>query len=195
MRSSGSLADLQRSLTGIWPDPAALLSSPMPLVAPVIALPMAPTPAEQLMLADLYGYLPSDILVKVDRAAMAASLETRAPFLDHRVASLAWQLPTSLKLRDGVGKWALRQLLERYVPRHLIERPKAGFAVPIGPWLRGPLRSWADELLDPDLIRRQGFLRHEPVQRLWRAHLAGDDYTPQLWTVLMWQAWSAHWIS
>ena len=146
------------------------------------------------MLADSMAYLPNDILVKVDRAAMAASLETRAPFLDPRVAVLAWQLPLAMKLRDGVGKWALRQLLDRYLPRHLIERPKAGFAMPIGPWLRGPLRAWADDLLDPALIRRQGWLQPAPVQRLWRAHLAGADHTPQLWSVLMWQAWSAHWL-
>ena len=146
------------------------------------------------MLADAMAYLPNDILVKVDRAAMAASLETRAPFLDHRVAALAWQLPLALKLRDGSGKWALRQLLDRHVPRALIERPKAGFAMPIGSWLRGPLRAWADDLLDPALIRRQGWLQPEPVQRLWRAHLAGADHTPQLWSVLMWQAWYARWL-
>ncbi|NDD46373.1 MAG: asparagine synthase, partial [Synechococcaceae bacterium WB9_4xB_025] len=138
--------------------------------------------------------LPNDILVKMDRAAMAASLETRAPFLDHRVAELAWQLPLSLKLRDGMGKWALRQLLDRHAPRALIDRPKAGFAIPIGPWLRGPLRSWAEDLLDPALIRRQGWLEPEPLQRLWREHLAGADHTPQLWTVLMWQAWCDHWL-
>jgi len=147
-----------------------------------------------LMLADSCAYLPNDILVKVDRAAMATSLETRAPFLDHRVASLAWQLPLNLKLRNGVGKWALRQLLDRHVPRSLIDRPKAGFALPIGPWLRGPLRPWAEDLLDPALIRRQGWLRPEPVQRLWQAHLAGVDYTPQLWSVLMWQAWCSQWL-
>ena len=124
------------------------------------------------MLADAMAYLPNDILVKVDRAAMAASLETRAPFLDHRVAALAWQLPLALKLRDGAGKWALRQLLDRHLPRALIERPKAGFAMPIGPWLSGHLRAWADDLLDPALIRRQGWLKPEPVQRLWRAQLA-----------------------
>ena len=125
---------------------------------------------------------------------MATSLETRAPFLDHRVASLAWQLPLALKLRDGTGKWALRQLLDRHVPRALIDRPKAGFAIPIGPWLRGPLRAWAEDLLDPELMRRQGWLQPEPVQRLWREHCHGADHTPQLWSVLMWQAWCAHWL-
>jgi asparagine synthase (glutamine-hydrolysing) len=149
------------------------------------------------MLADVRTYLPADILVKVDRAAMAASLETRAPFLDHRVASVAWRLPLAMKIRPGGGtgasKWALRQLLYRHVPPALIERPKAGFAMPIGAWLRGPLRSWAEELLDPQVLERQGFLQSEPIGRLWRAHQRGSDHTTQLWSVLMWQAWLAEW--
>ncbi|MCS5704713.1 asparagine synthase (glutamine-hydrolyzing) [Synechococcus sp. FGCU-3] len=211
IRAAGSLEQLYAALTSVWADPSALLQEsvlqaanllaanrqdPHPLPAtglPPTGLPAAPSPAEQLMLADIRTYLPADILVKVDRAAMAASLETRAPFLDHRVAAVAWQLPLSLKIRGGVGKWALRQLLDRYVPRHLIDRPKAGFAMPIGPWLRGPLRPWAEELLDPELLRQQGHLQPEPIQRLWRAHLAGADHTSQLWTVLMWQAWLAEW--
>jgi asparagine synthase (glutamine-hydrolysing) len=184
IRASGSLEQLQAVLTSVGSASDG----------PVASLPEAPSAAERLMLADTAAYLPNDILVKVDRAAMAASLETRAPFLDYRVAELAWQLPLSLKLRDGVGKWALRQLLDRHVPRALIDRPKAGFAIPIGPWLRGPLRSWADDLLDPALIRGQGWLQPEPVQRLWRAHRAGADHTPQLWTVLMWQAWCREWL-
>ena len=146
------------------------------------------------MLADALVYLPADILVKVDRAAMAASLETRAPFLDHRVAMLAWQLPLPLKITpEGTSKWALRQLLYRYVPRSLLDRPKAGFAMPIGAWLRGPLRRWADDLLDPAVLEEQGYLRTEPIQQLWREHQAGRDHTPRLWTVLMWQAWLAEW--
>ncbi len=199
IRSSGSLAALQHSLTSIWSDPAALLSSSLALgssgiVLESCSLQEAPSVTEQLMLADTFNYLPNDILVKVDRASMATSLETRAPFLDHRVARLAWKLPLALKLRDGVGKWALRQLLDRYVPRDLVNRPKAGFAMPIGSWLRGPLRAWAEDLLDPALIRRQGWLQTAPVQRLWHAHLAGADHTPQLWSVLMWQAWCAKWL-
>jgi asparagine synthase (glutamine-hydrolysing) len=145
------------------------------------------------MLADALNYLPADILVKVDRAAMAVGLETRAPFLDHRVAAVAWGLPLALKIRGSSGKWALRQLLHRYVPPDLVERPKAGFAMPIGAWLRGPLRLWAEGLLDPALLQSQGYLQSAPIQRLWRAHLAGADHTPQLWTVLMWQAWLAEW--
>jgi asparagine synthase (glutamine-hydrolysing) len=99
-----------------------------------------------------------------------------------------------MKIRGGVGKWALRQLLDRHVPRHLIDRPKAGFAMPIGAWLRGPLRPWAEDLLDPALIRRQGWLQSERVQRLWQAHQTGADHTTELWTVLMWQAWCTQWL-
>ena len=199
LRASGSLAQLHHALTSLGLNPSALLAPELLQAASTqdsepFSLPQAPSAAEQLMLADAMAYLPNDILVKVDRAAMAASLETRAPFLDHRVAALAWQLPLSLKLRDGAGKWALRQLLDRHVPRALIERPKAGFAMPVGPWLRGPLRAWADDLLDPSLMRRQGWLQPELVQRLWREHLGGADHTPQLWSVLMWQAWSARWL-
>jgi asparagine synthase (glutamine-hydrolysing) len=109
------------------------------------------------------------------------------------VAEVAWRLPLALKIRGGTGKWALRQLLVRHVPPALIERPKAGFAMPIGAWLRGPLRSWAEDLLDPQLLQRQGLLQPDPIQHLWRVHLRGADHTPQLWSVLMWQAWLAEW--
>jgi asparagine synthase (glutamine-hydrolysing) len=205
IRAAGSLADLQAALTSVWPDPAALLQPQWAARAQAAAssqiplpLPAAPSPAEQLMLADALTYLPADILVKLDRAAMAVGLETRAPFLDHRVAEVAWRLPLAMKIRSAAagasGKWALRQILFQYVPRELLDRPKAGFAMPIGPWLRGPLRSWAEDLLDPELLRRQAFLRPEPIQRLWREHLCGRfDHTARLWTVLMWQAWLAEW--
>ena len=149
--------------------------------------------AEQLMLADSISYLPNDILVKVDRAAMAASLETRAPFLDFRLAKFAWSLPVHMKLCNGVGKWALRLLLERYLPSRLFNRPKAGFAMPLGPWLRGPLRSWADDLLDPSLINRHGLLNSTSVQNLWNSHLSGSDQSSKLWSLLMWQAWLLEW--
>ena len=184
IRAAASLEQLQAALTSVWADPAAVA---------VPALPAAPSSAEQLMLADARTYLPADILVKVDRAAMAVGLETRAPFLDHRVAAVAWRLPLALKIRGSTSKWALRQLLDRHVPRQLVERPKAGFAMPIGAWLRGPLRAWAEDLLDPQLLQRQGFLQPQPIGRLWRAHQRGADHTPQLWSVLMWQAWLAEW--
>ena len=200
IRAAGSLPELQAALISVWADPAALLQPhwwPAADHGP-IQLPAAPSPAEQLMLADACTYLPSDILVKVDRAAMAVGLETRAPFLDHRVVAVAWRLPLALKIHPGGGraasKWALRQLLHRYVPAALIERPKAGFAMPIGAWLRGPLRAWAEDLLDPQLLQRQGYLQPQPIQHLWRAHQRGADHTPQLWAVLMWQAWQQEWL-
>lgn len=143
-----------------------------------------------LMFRDQVSYLPDDILVKVDRAAMAASLETRAPLLDHRVAEFAWQLPVDSWQRDGQGKWIVRQVLDRYVPRALIDRPKQGFGVPIAEWLRGPLRDWADDLLSPEALRRDGIFRPEPVLQTWKEHCDGSrNWAPSLWHLLMFQAW------
>jgi asparagine synthase (glutamine-hydrolysing) len=139
---------------------------------------------------DQLSYLPDDILVKVDRASMAVSLETRAPLLDHRVAEFAWQLPMQQKIRAGQTKWLLRQVLYRHVPRELIERPKQGFAVPLERWLRGPLREWAEDLLSPARLAREGYLHAEPVRAAWDEHLSGRrNRHHQLWNVLMFQAW------
>jgi len=150
----------------------------------------ATDPVELMLYLDSMTYLPDDILTKVDRAAMAASLETRVPFLDPAVAELAWRLPLDLKVRAGQGKWVLRQLLERYVPPELTERPKMGFGVPLGTWLRGTLRPWAEELLNTKRLADEGFLDPQPVQALWQRHLSGQsDNEYLLWDVLMFQAW------
>jgi asparagine synthase (glutamine-hydrolysing) len=146
----------------------------------------------KMMLSDTLSYLPDDVLVKVDRASMAVGLEMRAPLLDHRVFEFAWRLPLSMKIRGSTGKWLLRQLLYRYVPRALVERPKMGFAVPLGSWLRGELRSWAEELLAPQGLQRDGFFNAGAVQSLWRQHLAGRRHAQTaLWRVLMFQQWLA----
>src|SRR5207245_1868847 len=134
--------------------------------------------------------LPDDILVKLDRASMGVSLESRIPLLDPRVVEFAWRLPLTLKVRASQTKWILRQILYRYVPRALVERPKSGFAIPVTEWIRGPLRDWAEELLDRKRIDREGYLASEPIWTRWREHLsARHDHSGALWSVLMFQAW------
>lgn len=145
---------------------------------------------EQMMRFDALTYLPDDILVKVDRASMGVGLESRAPLLDRRIVEFAWHLPMSMKLRGGVSKWILREVLHRYVPRELIERPKMGFGVPIDQWLRGALRPWAESLLDEKLLDQQGYLNVALVRKLWLEHISGKhNWQYQLWTVLMFQSW------
>jgi len=190
---SDSAAELYGGMISLWRDPEAVVvggneppSQATGLVPPLEGL----DGIERMMALDMAGYLPDDILVKVDRAAMAVSLETRVPLLDHHVVELAWRLPFEFKIRGGESKWILRQLLDRHVPRELVERPKMGFGVPIGEWLRRPLRQWAEALLDEQRLRNEGYLRPEPIREMWRTHLSGAlDEQYRLWPILMFQSW------
>ena len=196
-----NLDDLYNSLVSEWQDPAQVvkgnswdLGVNLQVPASMLTDPLPAIGAEQqqlrMMYRDTMTYLPDDILCKVDRAAMATSLETRVPFLDHRVAELAWRLPLNMKIRNGQGKWALRQVLYKYVPKELIDRPKAGFAIPVGQWLRGPLRDWAEALLDEKRLEVEGYFYPKPIRDKWSQHLTGRfDHTPSLWAVLMFQSW------
>ena len=195
LRTVNSMDDLYRSLVTEWPNESHLVKAANPLATLLDDARLAegvPEAAHRMMLWDALTYLPDDILTKVDRASMGVSFETRIPFLDHRVFQIAWRLPLHMKIRDGRSKWALRQVLYRYVPRELIERPKAGFAIPVGVWLRGPLREWAEDLLSELRLTRDGYLSPRLVRETWNQHLAGQyDWTTRLWGVLMFQAWLA----
>ena len=189
--------DAYRALTTHWEDAPSLVvgDSEGEGPAPFDDAPFADSGfTEQMLWFDLVGYLPNDILVKLDRAAMAVSLETRVPFLDRHVLELAWSLPLEMKLHDGQTKWLLRRVLQRHVPVELVERPKMGFGFPIGQWLRGPLREWAEHLLDERRLRTQGLLAPDPVRRAWAAHCSGRrDLGYELWDVLMLQSWIDRW--
>ncbi|HMD19017.1 MAG TPA: asparagine synthase (glutamine-hydrolyzing) [Alloacidobacterium sp.] len=183
---------LYEKLVSHWLDPLTILSG----------VPDAPTlfagnnhqrlghVAEDMMYLDAVGYLPDDILVKLDRATMAFGLEGRVPLLDHRVAEFAWRLPLNMRIRERQGKWILRQALYRYVPREMVDRPKSGFGVPLASWLRGPLRDWAESLLEESRLRQDGYFSHAPILSMWREHLSGKaNWEYHLWDVLMFQAW------
>ena len=186
-----------RSLTTHWADATSVVlgddahEGPDPLEAvPFFDCGIT----ERMLWFDLIRYLPDDILVKLDRAAMAVSLETRVPFLDRQVLQLAWSLPLDVKLCDGQTKWILRQVLQRHVPAELVDRPKMGFGFPIGRWLRGPLRDWAEHLLDERRLRSQGLLAPVPVRRAWDVHCSGkQDLGYELWDLLVLQSWMDRW--
>lgn len=193
LRDVRDMDDLYVSLVTEWPDASGMVVDgriPCNLLDTRGQWPKLGDPVARMMALDGVTYLPDDILVKVDRAAMAVSLETRAPFLDHRVVEFAWRLPQQLKLRNGQGKWILRQLLDRHVPRNLIERPKMGFGIPLDQWLRGPLKAWAGDLLSEARLQRDGYLRPKAITRTWNTHLRGEgSFGYRLWSVLMFQAW------
>lgn len=183
---------LYRYMVSDWKHPQRLLSTPVQMQSLFSALPYdkAQNFFDWMMLADSQSYLPDDVLVKVDRAAMANSLETRVPMLDHRVIELALRLPLSMKVNEQTGKWALKEILYRYVPKTLLDRPKTGFGVPIDHWLRGPLKEWAESLLSEDSLRQQGLFNVKLVRQYWREHQTGGrDWQYPLWNLLMFQHW------
>jgi len=200
-----SLEALYTGLVSHWEQPASLVldahgEPPTALTDPRRQAGLHDA-VERMMFTDLVSYLPDDILAKVDRASMAVSLEARVPLLDHRVVELAWRLPMRQKIRNGQGKWLLRQVLYQYVPQALIERPKMGFGVPIEHWLRGPLRDWVEALLDERRLREEGYFDPLPIRKMWADNLSGrvnEHY--RLWDVLMFQTWleeqrRPHWIA
>jgi asparagine synthase (glutamine-hydrolysing) len=176
-----------------WRDPAGVVKGshvPDYFLSDEVNWTVSPEAMENMCFADMNTYLPDDILTKVDRASMAMSLEARVPLLDHRVVELSWRIPMAMKLRDGAGKWPLRQVLYKYVPREIVERPKMGFGVPIDSWLRGPLRDWAETLLTPARLTREGIFDVDAIQQKWQEHLSGRRrWHYLLWDVLMFQAW------
>jgi asparagine synthase (glutamine-hydrolysing) len=190
--TADSKNEIYNRLTSHWCIPTSVVKGS---VEPITILTSNDIPhfssfEEQMMYLDMLSYLPDDILTKVDRAAMGVSLETRVPFLDHRVVEFAARLPLSMKIRNGTGKWILRQVLERHVPNKLIDRPKMGFSIPIDEWLRGPLRDWAEELLDEVRLESEGFFYPKPILKMWHEHLLKKrNWQHELWDILMFQAW------
>lgn len=186
------LDELYRRLSSVWQEPESAARGGVEPATWAVdeSLPWLADPMERMLYRDTIGYLPDDALTKVDRATMAASLECRVPLIDHRVVEHAWTLPPHFKVRDGRSKWVLRTVLDRHVPRALIDRPKQGFGVPIGDWIRGPLRPWAEDLLTASRLRDDGYLDVGVVRSLWSQHLSGRrDHAHELWAVLIWQSW------
>jgi asparagine synthase (glutamine-hydrolysing) len=196
LRLTDSLDDLYRNMVSTWIEPEKLIAGNVTEPPSQLDDPLpefgADDPAMRMMVQDMRSYLPDDILCKVDRAAMGISLETRTPFLDPEVIALATRLPMGMKIRDGQGKWALRQVLYQHVPREIIDRPKVGFAIPIGLWLRGPLRDWAEDLLSHKRLTEDGLFNPDIIRETWAEHLSGRrDWSARLWAILMFQAWHA----
>ena len=188
-----SEADQYASLTQQWLDPESVVIGGVARTEAIgdsATLHAIGDAAGRMRYLDLISYLPGDILTKVDRATMAVGLEGRAPLLDHRLLEFSWRLPTDVHLRGGQSKWILRQLLKRRLPPALFERPKSGFGVPLGIWLRGPLRDWAESLLSVERLEAGGLVNPVPVRALWRRHLNGEvNAEYPIWGVLMLQAW------
>ena len=184
-------------MISLWKNPAEVVRGarePASIMAYAQALPVGLAMVERMMVLDTLHYLPGDILTKVDRASMAVSLEARVPMLDTEVVELAWRMPQAWKVHGGTGKWILREVLARYVPRKLFERPKMGFGIPIDAWLRGPLRGWAEELLAESRLREAGYFDPAAVRAVWRAHLAGGQNLQYLlWAILSFETWREHW--
>ena len=196
LRLTDSLDDLYRNMASTWIEPEMLIVGDVTEPSSQLDDPMpefgAGDSAMRMMVQDMRTYMPDDILCKVDRAAMGISLETRTPFLDPDVIALATRLPMGMKIRNGQGKWALRQVLYQHVPREIIDRPKVGFALPIGLWLRGPLRDWAEDLLSHKRLAEDGLFNPDIIRQTWSEHLSGNrDWSARLWTILMFQAWHA----
>jgi len=180
-----------RNLASYWEEPQRIVpgSTELPTAFTTGQAAGLADMTEKMMLLDSLVYLPDDILAKVDRASMAVSLEARGPLLDYRLFEFAWRVPLKFKQRDGKGKWILRELLNRYVPRELVDRPKSGFAIPVAEWLRGPLKPWAEDLLNASHLRQEGLLDSAAVHRIWKEHLDGYNWSFRMWAVLMLESW------
>tara|TARA_Y100000739_G_scaffold169354_1_gene147241 strand:- start:187 stop:837 length:651 start_codon:yes stop_codon:yes gene_type:complete len=198
IKNANELSEIYDFLVSIWPDPNEILNKEFNGEKIQTFIQNFSSNQNNLVLSDIQSYLPYDILTKLDRASMYSSLETRAPLLDHRIAEYICPLPWKYKYRKGINntqnKWLLRKVLHKYVPKKYVDRPKKGFSIPIGTWLKGPLRNWAEDLLDPTLIRSQGYLNNVIVRKNWTDLLNGNtNNSSKIWSVLMWQAWLLEW--
>ena len=195
MHLINNLEDLHRNMSSAWIEPEKIINDTgtetTSIIDNEVLIHALNDPVTSMIIRDMQSYLPDDILCKVDRAAMGISLETRCPFLDKEVIDLATRLPTKMKIRDNRGKWVLRQVLYKYVPSEIIDRPKKGFTPPIGKWLRGPLRDWAEDLLSIKRLEDDGLFKSKIIREKWTEHLSGRrDWSLPLWTILIFQDWN-----